>query len=88
MDLVEEQKIQKSIDNLIIFEDLTLQNSNEFIIENNNLPSIVNGNIFESDMKNISLRRINFKQQYDTRNIIFKKGERLNAWGIYLPTRL
>ena len=37
-------------------------------------------------MKNISLRRINFKQQYDTRNIIFKKGERLNAWGIYLPT--
>ena len=45
---------------------------NEFIIENNNLPSIVNGNIFESDMKNISLRRINFKHQYDTRNIIFK----------------
>ena len=86
MDLVEEQKIQKSIDNLIIFEGSTLQNSNEFIIENNNLPSIVNGNIFESDMKNISLRRINFKQQYDTRNIIFKKGERLNAWGIYLPT--
>ena len=73
MDLVEEQKIQKSIDNLIIFEGSTLQNSNEFIIENNNLPSIVNGNIFESYMKNISLRRINFKQQYDTRNIIFKK---------------
>ena len=36
MDLVEEQKIQKSIDNLIIFEGSTLQNSNEFIIENNN----------------------------------------------------
>ena len=63
-------------------------NANEFVIENNKSPSIVNANLYTSPEKNISLKRFDLNQQYDSRNIVFNDSKLMNAWGISLNENL
>jgi len=78
---LEEEEIIEKIESKIIFEGSPL-NANEFVIENNKSPSIVNANLYTSPEKNISLKRFDLNQQYDSRNIVFNDSELMNAWGI------
>ena len=84
--LEEEETIEK-IESKIIFEGSPL-NANEFVIENNKSPSIVNANLYTSPEENISLKRFDLNQQYDSRNIVFNDSELMNAWGISLNENL
>jgi beta-glucosidase len=84
---LEEEEIIEKIESKIIFEGSPL-NANEFVIENNKSPSIVNANLYTSPEKNISLKRFDLNQQYDSRNIVFNDSELMNAWGISLNENL
>ena len=44
--------------------------------------------IYTSPEKNISLKRFDLNQQYDSRNIVFNDSELMNAWGISLNENL
>ena len=84
---LKEEEIIEKIESKIIFEGSPL-NANEFVIENNESPSIVNANLYTSPEKNISLKRFDLNQQYDSRNILFNDSELMNAWGISLNENL
>ena len=84
---LEEEEIIETIKSKIIFEGSPL-NANEFVIENNKSPSIVNANLYTSPETNISLKRFDLNQQYDSRNIVFNDSELMNAWGISLNENL
>ena len=84
---LEEEELIEKIESKIIFEGSPL-NANEFVIENNKSPSIVNANLYTSPEKNISLKRFDLNQQYDSRNIVFNDSELMNAWGISLNENL
>mgnify|MGYP003313122688 FL=1 len=44
--------------------------------------------LYTSPEENISLKRFDLNQQYDSRNIVFNDSELMNAWGISLNENL
>ena len=84
---IEEVKIEKELNEIILFVGSAYAPGFEFVQEGSNVEQ-VQADIFTSKLKNISLYKFDYKKQDDAKNLKFFKSDNYNAWGILADSYL
>jgi len=84
---IEEVKIEKELNEIILFVGSAYAPGFEFIQEGSNVEQ-VQADIYTSKLKNISLYKFDYKKQDDAKNLKFFKSDNYNAWGILADSYL
>jgi len=84
---IEEVKIEKELNEIILFVGSAYAPGFEFVQEGSNVEQ-VQADIYTSKLKNISLYKFDYKKQDDAKNLKFFKSDNYNAWGILADSYL